>query len=149
MWKIFWSRAEYFLCLGKKLSIILMNILRLWWLMPQKLLLSVQKKQKKYYSGKKKRHTIKTQVVVDKKTRKVIAVDCSVGKTHDFNWFKKSKLLLRQFTKILTDSGYQGIQNLHDNTELPQKRRRAKNYPKKIRKKILLLLPKEQEMNMR
>ena len=149
MWKIFWSRAEYFLCLGKKLSIILMNILRLWWLMLQKLLLSVQKKQKKYYSGKNKRHTIKTQVVVDKKTRKVIAVDCSAGKTHDFNWFKKSKLLLRQFTKILTDSGYQGIQNLHDNTELPQKRRRAKNYPKKIRKKILLLLPKEQEMNMR
>jgi len=84
---------------------------------------------------KKKRHTIKTQVVVDKTTRQVIAVDFSVGKTHDFNLFKKSQLLLTKFTKILTDSGYQDIQNLHDTTELPQKKKRGQKLSKEDKKK--------------
>ncbi len=65
----------------------------------------------------------------------MIAVDFSVGKTHDFNLFKKSKLLLSKFTKILTDSSYQGIQNLHDNTELPQKKKRGKKLSKEDQKK--------------
>jgi hypothetical protein len=37
-----------------------------------------------FYSGKKKRHTIKSQVVVDKKTKKVICTSFSNGKKHDF-----------------------------------------------------------------
>ena len=32
-----------------------------------------KKKQRDFYSGKKKRHTLKTQVVADKKSRKIIA----------------------------------------------------------------------------
>ncbi|KJV74373.1 IS5 family transposase ISOt6 [Orientia tsutsugamushi] len=46
-----------------------------------------QKKQKFYYSGKKKRHTLKTQIVVDKKMDQVICTDFSNGKKHDFRLF--------------------------------------------------------------
>ncbi len=34
-----------------------------------------KKRQKRYYSGKKKRHTLKTQLVVDKKTKQIICTN--------------------------------------------------------------------------
>ncbi len=37
-------------------------------------------RQKKFYSGKKKRHTLKSQIVVDKKTKKVNCTSFSNGK---------------------------------------------------------------------
>lgn len=52
---------------------------------------------------------------------KVICYDISKGKTHDFNLFKKSKLKFFNTTKILADSGYQGICNFHKNSETPIK----------------------------
>ena len=79
-------------------------------------------RQKRYYSGKKKRHTIKQQVVVDVKTEKIIATRMDCGKTHDFKIYKKSKNHVHPETKIQVDSGYQGIQKIHANSELPQKR---------------------------
>ena len=73
--------------------------------MPQSHLASVQKKirkhksiknrnnrQKHFYSGKKKRHTIKSQIVVNKKTKQVVCTAFANGKCHDFKLFKKSKL---------------------------------------------------------
>lgn len=49
--------------------------------------------------------------------------------------YKKSKLRIHKNIKQKTDSGYQGIQKLHENTELPIKR--SKNHPlsKENRKK--------------
>ena len=79
-------------------------------------------RQRQYYSGKKKRHTIKEQIVVDQKTGKVIATSQDKGKTHDFKIFKKSKSHVHTKTKIQGDSGYQGIQKIHCNSELPKKR---------------------------
>ena len=38
-------------------------------------------KQKHYYSGKKKRHILKSQVVVDKKSKAIICTSFSNGKT--------------------------------------------------------------------
>lgn len=52
---------------------------------------------------------------------KVICFDISKGKTHDFSLFKKSKIKLLGTTKILADSGYQGICNYHSNSEIPIK----------------------------
>ena len=49
------------------------------------------------------------------------------GKKHDFRLFKESKVKIHRKIKTLTDSGYQGIQKLHANTELPKKR--TKKYP--------------------
>jgi hypothetical protein len=48
-------------------------------------------KQKQFYSGKKKKHTLKTQIVVDKKTKQVICTAFSNGKRHDFRLFKESR----------------------------------------------------------
>ena len=52
---------------------------------------TTKKKQKKYYSGKKRRHTLKTQIVADKKTKVIICTAFSTGKTHDFNLFNTHK----------------------------------------------------------
>ncbi|KJV70431.1 transposase DDE domain protein [Orientia tsutsugamushi str. UT76] len=68
------------------------------------------KKTKFYYSGKKKRHTLKTQIVADKKTHQVICTNFSNGKKHNFRLFKESKILIHPKVKAITDTGYQGIQ---------------------------------------
>ena len=46
---------------------------------------------KQAYPGKKKRHTMTTQIVVDKKTRRIICTAIDKGKKHDFQLFKESK----------------------------------------------------------
>ncbi|MCH2226347.1 MAG: IS5 family transposase [Candidatus Caenarcaniphilales bacterium] len=81
-----------------------------------------KKKQKRYYSGKKKRHTLKTQVVVDPKTQKVICTSFSEGKKHDFKLFEKSQIKIKVETNVKVDSGYQGLQKIHNNTDLPKKK---------------------------
>jgi hypothetical protein len=43
--------------------------------------------QKHFYSGKKKKHTLKSQVAVDKKFKKVICTFFGNGKKHDFRLF--------------------------------------------------------------
>ena len=62
--------------------------------------------------------------MVDKKTRQVICTDFSNGKKHDFKLFKNLKLLYTQRVKAITDTGYQGIQKIHNNSELPKKEAR-------------------------
>jgi len=61
------------------------------------------------------------QLVVSKKTKRIICTAHDKGKTHDFKVFTKSKLPLSEKTKLKADSGYQGAQQLHSKTELPQK----------------------------
>jgi hypothetical protein len=78
-------------------------------------------KQKHYYSGKKKKHTIKTQVVVNKKNSQILAVNFSNGKKHDFQLFKESSLRINKNTKLLADTGYLGITEIINNSEIPHK----------------------------
>jgi len=70
---------------------------------------------------------MKTLVVVDKKTRKVICLYFANGKKHDFRMWKES--MIRTLERILlnTDSGFQGIANFHANSVLPIKK--SKNKP--------------------
>ena len=42
-----------------------------------------KKRQRRFYSGKKKRHTLKTQLVVDPKTKSVICTTFAARKEHD------------------------------------------------------------------
>ncbi|KJW05908.1 transposase DDE domain protein [Orientia tsutsugamushi str. UT144] len=98
-----------------------------------------KKKQKFYYSGKKKRHTLKTQIVVDKKTRQVICTDFSNGKKHDFRLFKESKILIHPNIKAITDAEYQGIQKIHNNSELPKKKSKKNPVTKNDKKNNLRL----------
>jgi hypothetical protein len=60
--------------------------------------------------------------VVDKKTKQVICTAFSNGKRHDFRLFKESKTRVHNEVKVITDTGYQGIQKLHRNSELPKKK---------------------------
>lgn len=80
------------------------------------------KKQKHYYFGKKKRHALKAQVVIDKKTKRVIYTAFSNRKHHDFRLFKESKTHIHPEIKVITDTGYQGLQKMHSKSELPQKK---------------------------
>src|ERR1700675_1507264 len=81
-----------------------------------------QKKQRRYYSGKKKRHTLKTQLVVEKSTRRILCIAHEKGRRHDFRLFKTSKVRLHPETKAVVDSGYQGLRRVHAKTNMPKKR---------------------------
>lgn len=48
------------------------------------------------------------------------------GRTHDFKLFKTSSVKFHGKTKTLADSGYQGLQKLHSETELPKKKTKKK-----------------------
>lgn len=78
-------------------------------------------------------------MVVDKKTEKIICIHQTRGKTHDFKLFKKSKLLLNEKKYIKVDSGYQGIEKIHSNSELPCKSSKLQPLTKKEKKKNLKL----------
>ncbi len=101
--------------------------------MQQRLLLKGLKKQRHYYSGKKKKHTLKTQVVVDKKSQKIIYTAFSNGKRHDFRLFKESKI--HPDINALTDSAYLGLQKLHAKTQMPKKKSKKKPLTKEDKKK--------------
>ncbi|MBH8577176.1 transposase, partial [Nostocaceae cyanobacterium CENA369] len=47
------------------------------------------------------------------------------GREHDFRIFKNSKVRLRKDIKCLGDKGYQGIQKLHSNSQIPKKKPRG------------------------
>lgn len=56
------------------------------------------------------------------------------GKTHDFKLFKESKIVLNKEIKLLADSGYEGINKLIKNSEIPHKN--SKNHKlDKVKKK--------------
>lgn len=61
-------------------------------------------------------------MVVDKKSQKIICTAFSNGKRHDFRLFKESGLHIHPKIKVITDTGYLGLQKIHANTILPKKR---------------------------
>jgi hypothetical protein len=72
-----------------------------------------KRKNKKYRSGKKKAHTLKTQVITDAKSGRILHVSDTVeGKRHDFKLFQDTVTPTAESggIKILADSGYQGIE---------------------------------------
>ena len=89
--------------------------------------------QKRYYSGKKKRHTLKSQVVVCKKSAKVLCTHFSHGKRHDFALYKQSRFKVHPDTQLLADSGYPGLQKEHANSRTPTKRRKKKPLSKEAK----------------
>jgi len=90
-------------------------------------LVSAQKKTKALVLWQEKRHTLKSQVVVDKKTQRLICSAFVNGKRHDFRLFKESKTNIHPEIKAITDTRYQGLQKLHSKSELPKKK--SKNNP--------------------
>lgn len=64
--------------------------------------------------------------MVDKKTLKIICTDVGKGRRHDFYLFKRSKVHASKKTAIVVDTGYQGLQKIHDKTLKPIKRSKKK-----------------------
>ena len=65
--------------------------------------------------------------MVHKESKEIICTSFTNGKCHDFKLFKESRVRFNKDRKILADSGYQGIQSIHKNSETPKKR--TKNKP--------------------
>ncbi len=86
------------------------------------------------YSGKKKRHTQKTQIVADKASKRILCTAFDKGRRHDFNLFKQSNVYLKKESKCLVDTGYQGIQKIHSNSELPKKKNKKQPLTKEDKK---------------
>lgn len=59
---------------------------------------------------------------MDKASQCVVCTNFTNGKRHDFRLFKESKIHFKPSTKVLTDTGYQGLHKLHANSALPKKK---------------------------
>ncbi len=81
-----------------------------------------KKHQKSFSSGKQGEHTLKTQVIIEQKTLKIICLGHGKGKTHDFRLFKTSGVKFRELVKVIADKGYQGIAKIHELSETPIKK---------------------------
>lgn len=85
-----------------------------------------KKGQKAYYSGKKKSHTIKTEIRITANKRIVHVSKSQPGSVHDFAVYKHEPPVPDGITAY-ADSGYQGLDKLHPDTEIPYKA--SKNMP--------------------
>lgn len=89
-----------------------------------------KKGQKRYYSGKKKKHTLKNQIITDKRG-KIRAVTESVpGKQHDKKLFDESKIILPEKSDLTGDLGYYGAEGI----TLPNKKPKGKELTKEEKK---------------
>ena len=96
-----------------------------------------KRRQRAYYSGKKKAHTLKSQVVVDEESGRVVDVsDSAPGRQADLKLLKRSRVLRRlpKGVGALGDSGDQGIADLHPAGACPRRKPRGKERPPEDRK---------------
>jgi len=68
-------------------------------------------KQRRYYSGKKKHHTVKNNLISDKRTRKIKALSPTVeGKRHDKKLADEQDLTFPPGSQLWKDTGFQGYE---------------------------------------
>jgi hypothetical protein len=80
-------------------------------------------KQRQYYSGKKKRHTVKNNVVSDKRTGKVKVLSPTVpGKQHDKALADAQQLVFPPGSQLWKDTGFQGYEPTNVLTFQPKKK---------------------------
>jgi DDE superfamily endonuclease len=65
-------------------------------------------------------------LIVDKQNKKIICVDVTNGKRHDFRLYKESGININPQIRVATDTGYLGLQKIHPNTEMPKKKSKKK-----------------------
>lgn len=71
---------------------------------------------------------------MNKKTAQIIATAFAKGSMHDFQFFKTSQIGIVSETECLADSGYQGLTNLHANSQTPKKK--SKHHPLTPKQKV-------------
>ncbi len=64
----------------------------------------------------------KAQIMVDLKSKQIIATAFCAGRQHDFQLFKDSRSTPATTTHMLADSGYQGLGKVHANSQTPTKK---------------------------
>jgi len=64
----------------------------------------------------------------------VICTSFINGRRHDFHLFKQSGVRFQASTQLLTDSGDQGLQKIHANSQLPKKKLRKRPLTKQERR---------------
>jgi hypothetical protein len=77
--------------------------------------------------------------IIDAKTKDILCVLVSNGKTHDFKMLKDSKIHISETIKILADLGFLGINKIHENAVIPHKNTKNNKITKeqKLQNKIL------------
>lgn len=88
-----------------------------------------KERQKEYYSGKKKHHTVKNQLLVHPKTKKILAISKTVeGKRSDKTLFIDDPLytVLPPEAKGMADKAYIGIEHPFLTWTIPKKKPRGK-----------------------
>jgi hypothetical protein len=84
-------------------------------------------RQETHYSGKKKRHTVKNNVVSDKRTRKIkVLSETSEGKKHDKKLADEQEIPFPPGSKLWQDTGFQGYQPEHTTIYQPTKKPKGK-----------------------
>jgi histidine ammonia-lyase len=61
---------------------------------------------------------MKAQLLISLESKTIYGISSGKGKTHDFKMFKDSKIHIPSNIKLLADSGYQGIKDLHNGYSL-------------------------------
>ena len=68
---------------------------------------------------------------MDQLKQTILCVATSVGKTHDFALFKKTRLAIAPHIELLADTGYQGLDKLHPNSQTNSQtpHKKSKHHP--------------------
>ena len=61
-------------------------------------------------------------MIANLNTEEILATDFCIGSKHDFELFKQSRCGISQQICVLGDSGYQGLAELHPNSQTPAKK---------------------------
>lgn len=86
------------------------------------------KQRNKLYSGKKKAVTRKTVIISDKHKRILAMTPTKSGRRHDKRLWDKyyDTAQIPETIEVYTDTGFQGLQTLHHNTNIPSKASKGK-----------------------
>jgi len=85
-------------------------------------------RQRQHYSGKKKRHTVKNNLITDKRTRKVKGLSRTVaGKQHDKKLADEQDLDFPPQSKLWKDTGFQGYEPANTHTFQPKKKPKGRD----------------------
>jgi hypothetical protein len=108
-----------------------------------------KRKRKTHYSGKKKKHTVKTQITVNKDGLIIHKTRHARGGRHDYALFKQHRPCLPKKVKVGVDLGYKGINEDFPefNAEIPFKRKSPGRGKRGI--KAQELTPEEKSHNKR
>ncbi len=106
-----------------------------------------KRKRKTHYSGKKKKHTVKTQITVNKDGFIVHKTRHARGRTHDYALFKRSHPHLPDNVSVGLDLGYDGVKKDYPELkcEVPFKRRSPGRGKRGVKAKKLL--PEQKSFN--